>query len=146
MSKYHYDWRSAAIKNYYPMPNDLFNLGLSSSEIAIYSYLVRSENRQTHQCYPSYKTIGEAVGLTPNTVKKYAGSLCERRLITTEHTEVITKAGEKRNGTLLYTILPMAEAIRYHYEQQFHAAEVEQNRQRVKERVEASGQDCLFED
>ncbi len=38
------------IKNYFPLPNELFSLGLNSSEISIYAYLLRCENRETHQC------------------------------------------------------------------------------------------------
>lgn len=76
------------------------------------------EDRETFQCHPSYKTIGEAVGMSNNTVKKYVDGLIEKRLITTEPTSVITKKGEKRNGNLLYTIRPIQEAVEYHYEQQ----------------------------
>lgn len=84
----------------------------------VYTYLMYREDRETFQCHPSYKTIGEAVGMSNNTVKKYVDGLVEKRLITTEPTSVITKKGEKRNGNLLYTIRPIQEAVEYHYEQQ----------------------------
>lgn len=105
-----------AIKNYFPMPNEIFMLGLSPGELAVYSYLMRCEDRKTHQCHPGYKTIGRAVSLSPNTVAKHVNSLCDKRLIDTQHTEVILKSGEKRNGTLLYTIRPIEEALRHFYE------------------------------
>ena len=53
-----------AIKNYFPLPNELFILGLNAGEISVYSYLLYLENRKTFQCWPSYKTIGKAVGMT----------------------------------------------------------------------------------
>ena len=103
---------------YFTLPNEIFWLGQSSGEIAVYSYLLRCENRKTYQCYPSYRTIGQALKMSQNTVRKYVQSLEDKHLISTERTEVITKDGRKRNGTLLYTIRPIAEAIDcFHNEQ-----------------------------
>ena len=86
-------------------------LGLCPGELAVYAYLRRCENRKTHQCWPSYKTIGKAVGMSENTVSKYIGKLVEKGLISAENTSVITRDGKKRNGNLLYTILPIEEVI-----------------------------------
>ena len=107
-----------AIRDYFPLPNELFSLGLSTGEIAVYAYLMYCEDRKTFQCHPSYKTIGNAVGMSKNTVKKYLDSLIEKQLITAEPTSVITQKGEKRNGNLRYTIRPIAEALEQYYEQQ----------------------------
>lgn len=107
-----------SVNHYFTLPNEIFCLGLSSGEIAVYSFLLRCENRKTYQCYPSYKTIGQALKMSKNTVRKYIQSLEDKHLISTERTEVITKDGRKRNGTLLYTIRPIAEAIDcFHNEQ-----------------------------
>ncbi len=104
--------------HYFTLPNEIFCLGLSSGEIAVYSYLLRCENRKTYQCYPSYRTIGKALKMSQNTVSKYVQRLEDKHLISTERTEVITKDGRKRNGPFLYTIRPIREAIDYfHYEQ-----------------------------
>lgn len=84
-----------AIRDYFPVPNEIFCLGLSSGEIAVYAYLLRCENRKTFQCHPSYKTIGNAVGMSKNTVKKYVDSLIEKQLITAEPTSVITQKRRK---------------------------------------------------
>lgn len=35
-------------KHYYLVPNEVFNLGLSSHEIAVYNYLLRCEDRRTY--------------------------------------------------------------------------------------------------
>ena len=58
------------LKNFFPVPNEIFILGLSPGEIAVYCYLLRTEDRQTFQCYPSYEAIGKAVGVSKNTVAK----------------------------------------------------------------------------
>ena len=112
-----------AIRNYFPLPNEIFRLGLTAGELAVYSFLLKCENRETYQCYPSYRTIGEAVGMSRNTVKKHVDSLVEKRLIYTEPTTVTLKDGTKRNGSLLYTIRPIQEAVEYHVEQQMKAFE-----------------------
>ena len=113
------------------LPNELFQLGLDYGELAVYSFLKRCENRKTHQCWPSIKTIGEAVGMSENTVRKYIRQLEERGLITTEPTEVITKTGEKRNGNLLFTLRPIREVIDEHYASQLAELELATERQRV---------------
>lgn len=126
-----------AIKNYFPIPNEVFSLDLTPGEISVYCYLMYRENRETHQCHPSYKTIGKALQMSINTVKKYVDSLREKHLITTEPTEVITRDGIKRNGNLLYTIRPVEEALRYHLEMQLRNAKEEQERLRRIAALEA---------
>lgn len=51
-------------------------------------------------------------------VRKYVQSLEDKHLISTERTDVITKDGRKRNGTLLYTIRPIREALDYFHSEQ----------------------------
>lgn len=100
------------------MLNEIFCLGLSSGEIAVYSYLMSCEDRETYQCYPSYNTIGKALKMSKKTVMKYVKSLEEKCLITTEHTTVTLKSGKKQNGNLRYTIRPIKEAKDYFYRRQ----------------------------
>ncbi len=106
------------IKDYFTLPNEIFCLGLSYGEIAVYSYLLYRENRKSFQCYPSYKTIGTALHMSRNTVSKYIRRLEERELIATEPTAVHTSQGKKLNGNLLYTILPIEQAKQYFYKRQ----------------------------
>ena len=113
------------------LPNELFQLGLDYGELAVYSFLKRCENRKTHQCWPSIRTIGKAVGMSENTVRKYLRQLEERGLIVTEPTEVITKTGEKRNGNLLFTLRPIQEVIDEYYDRQLEELELATERQRV---------------
>ena len=117
MRKNHYQKRDP-IKDYFPLPNEIFYLDLSYGEIAVYAYLLHCENRKSFQCYPSYKTIGEALNMSRNTVCKYVRALEGKELITTEPTNVLTKNGEKLNGNLLYTILPIEKAKQHYYNQQ----------------------------
>ena len=107
-----------ALKNYFPLPNEIFSFNLSSGEIAVYSFLMRCEDRKTFQCHPSYKTIGKALKMSQNTVRKYVAGLIDKKLITAEPTKIRSKDGRKRNGSLLYTILPIEEAVRQNYETQ----------------------------
>ena len=111
-----------SVRDYFPLPKEIFSLGLSAAkeifslglsaaEIAIYAYLLFCEDRQTFQCWPSYRKIGEAVGLSPNTIRKYIRSLEERGLIVTEPTTVTTKDGRTRNGNLRFTIRLIQAAL-----------------------------------
>ena len=104
-------------KNYLPLPKGIYRIGLSAGEIAIYGYLFSLEN-ENYQCWPSYKTIGKAVGMSKRTVMKYIAMLEEKCLIHTERTEVIHKDGLKYNGTLRYTIRPFKDAVDYYHRQQ----------------------------
>ena len=61
-------------KNFVPLPNAIFSLGLSAGELAVYAYLMYCEDRKSHQCWPSYKTIGRVVGMSENTVRICAGA------------------------------------------------------------------------
>ena len=124
-----------AVKNYFPLPNEIFALGLEGGEILVYTYLMYCEDRKTFKCHPSYKTIGEAVGMSKNTVKKYVNALVQKQLIETEPTQVTTKNGRKRNGNLRYTIRPIEEAVQHHFEQQMIRLEEETRRQRALEKL-----------
>ena len=115
---------SKAYKNYFPLPNVIFSLGLSPGEIAVYSYLLYCEDRKTYQCHPSYKTIGQAVGMSTNTVQKYIFELADKGFITIESTSIITKSGQKRNGTHRYTIRPIQEAVNLHHQRQLRKLEL----------------------
>lgn len=120
----HYPKRDA-IKNYFPMPNEIFNFGLRVGEIALYAFLLKCEDRKTFKCWPSYKTICNALSISKNTVRNYIDKLCEKRLIEIEYTYVYTKDGKKRNGNLMYKIRPIQEAINYDFEKQLEKNAIE---------------------
>ena len=125
------------VRNYYPVPKVICQLGLSPGEIAVYSFLLYCENRTTYQCYPSYRTIGEAVGMSRNTVCKYVRSLEEKGLIRTERTTVTLKDGRKRNGSLLYTILPLEQVLAQHNQHQLYLVEMAAERHRAQQKLAA---------
>ena len=120
--------KRSAEKNYFMVPNEIFSIGLDFREISLYSYLLRCENRKTYQCYPSYKTIGHAIGMSENTVAKYVRQLEEKGLIYTEPTLVQSKDGKPLNGNLLYTIRPIPGVLEAFYERQFRQLEEDRKR------------------
>ena len=122
--------KRSAEKNYFMVPNEIFSIGLDYREISLYTYLLRCENRKTYQCYPSYKTIGHAIGMSENTV--------EKGLIYTEPTLVQSKDGKPLNGNLLYTIRPIPGVLEAFYERQFRQAEEAAARYRAAQLLEKS--------
>ena len=105
-------------KNFFSLPNELFFLNIGHGAITVYAYLLYCEDRRTHQCHPSYRTISGAVHLTVSTVMKYITKLADRQFISVENTTYIDKHGMKWNGNNLYTILPIQMAVDYSYQQQ----------------------------
>ena len=63
------------IKNYFPLPNEVFALGLSPGALAVYSYLMYIEDQTTYQCHASYRTIGNLQSVLTNMI--YADELKE---------------------------------------------------------------------
>lgn len=108
--------------NCFTVPNEIYNLGLSMGAIAVYGFLLRLEDRHPgkdqYTCHPSYKTIGGAVGRSARSVAKYVQELVEAALIRTEPTSVTTKDGQKWNGNLRYTVLPIRGAVDLYHERQ----------------------------
>ena len=101
-------------KNYTPLPNEVFSLGLSPGELAVYAYLLYCEDRRTYQSWPSYKTIGRAIHRSKGAVKRYVDGLVVKGLITAEPTSVIMQNSLKKNGNLCYHIRPISEAVKLH--------------------------------
>ena len=125
-----------SVKDYFPRPKEIFSLSLSAAEIAIYAYLLFCEDRQTFQCWPSYRKIGEAVGLSPNTIRKHIRSLEERGLLITEPTTVTTNEGCKRNGNLLFTIRPIQTALQQEYDRQMQQLDEDAARRKYADFIE----------
>lgn len=128
-----------SVKNYFPVPNEVFNLGLHQTEIAIYAYLMRIEDRRTYQCIASYPTIADKLGIAVNTVAKYVAALEEHGLIRTERTEIVTKDGRKLNGCLRYHILPIQNAIDIYHERQLAELELAAAQQKAEAKAEKLG-------
>ena len=131
-----------AVKNYFPLPNEIFDFGLHSTAIAIYAYLMKLEDRDSFTCFPSYQTIAKAVGIgSKTTVAKYVRELENKCLIETEQRKSITKDGMKRDRTLLYHIRPIQEAIDLQNQIRRAQLECELSLQRAKKLAEKKGVD-----
>lgn len=108
---------------FFVVPNEIFQLGLSAGAIATYCYLMSLENRRRGDknrftCYPSYATIGRAIGRSERSVYKYVQELIEAGLVSTEQTKVTTKDGKRWNGNLRFTMLPVESAVALFHERQ----------------------------
>ena len=108
---------------FFVVPNEIFQLGLSAGAIATYCYLMSLENRRRgdknrYTCYPSYATIGRAIGRSERSVYKYVQELIEAGLVSTEKTKVTTKDGQRWNGSLRYTLLDPRRAVELYHERQ----------------------------
>ena len=122
--------------DYFPLPKSIFKLDLSTGEIAIYAFLMYCEDRKTFQCHPSYSTIGEATGMSKNTVKKYVKSLERKGFIYTEPTRVKTRDGRTHNGSLLYTVQPIKPIEEAHFERQIAKANAQYQAKKALEKYE----------
>ena len=123
------------VRNCFPVPNILLDMNLPANAVAVYLYLLRNADRKTNQCHPSEGTIAKRLHLSRNTVAKHVRLLEERGFIVTEHTKIITKNGIKKNGSLLYTIIPLQKVMEQHYEQQFNALERTTERRKAQAKL-----------
>lgn len=78
-------------------------------------------------------------------MRKYVSSLEEKGLIYTEPSTITTRDGRVRNGSLIYTIRPVQEAVElYQQRQLLHAAE-EAEKARIRKRLNQLEQEKLEE-
>ena len=96
----------------FPLPNEVFQLGLKAGDLLVYIYLQYQKGVRSGQCWPSYATIGKAVGMSRKTVQKHIGALVDKGLVQTEETTIRRKNGLVYNGSLLYTLKPIQQVMR----------------------------------
>ena len=125
------------VRNCFPMPNELFLFDLSANALAVYVYLLYRADRRTGQCYPGMPTMARALHLSRSTVLRCIKALEERGLIVTEHTDIVSKHGIKRNGNLRYTLRPIHEVVEIFHARQLSAVERAAERQRVQRKLSA---------
>lgn len=109
---------------------------MSTGEIVVYAFLMYCEDRKTFQCHPSYATIGNATGMSKNTVRKYVESLERKGFIYTEPTKVKTKDGRTHNGSLLYTIQPIKPIEEAYFNRQIAIASARCEAQKALQKYE----------
>ena len=96
----------------FPVPAEVFQLDLECGELLVYIYLHYQKGVRSGQCWPSYATIGKAVGMSRKTVQKHVGSPVNRGLIRVEETVIRRKDGHRYNGSLLYTVKPIQQILK----------------------------------
>ena len=111
------------VKNCFPVPNELLDFDLPGGSIAVYIFLLRHADRRTGQCHPSTATMAKNLHYCRNTVASYVRLLEERGLII------------KKNGSLLYTIIPLQKVMEQHYEHQFNALERTTERRKAQAKL-----------
>ena len=106
-------WLTGEVFNaVFPLPNEVFQLGLKAGDLLVYIYLQYQKGARSGQCWPSYATIGKAVGMSRKTVQKHIGALVDKGLVQTEETTIRRKNGFVYNGSLLYTLKPIQQVMR----------------------------------
>ncbi len=121
--------------NFFSLPNEAFLLALPPSAFLVYAYLLYCEDRGTHRCHPSYRTIAGATGLSLNTAVKSVGVLADKSLIAVERSCWFNEAGLKRNGNNVYTILPTRAAVEDCHQRQMRELEQSAARLRAERRL-----------
>ncbi|WP_440448034.1 helix-turn-helix domain-containing protein [Ruminococcus sp.] len=93
------------IKNFFTLPNEVFCLMLTPSELAVLSYLVRCSD-DTGICYPSIHTIATACAMSDNTVRKCVRKLEDREIISKSGGFRASKFGKEQNTSFIYELNP----------------------------------------
>ena len=118
----------------FSLPNEVFQLGLKSGELLVYIYLQYQKGAHSDQCWPSYATIGAAVGMSRKTVQKHIGTLINKGLVRAEYTSVFVR-GQKVNGNLLYTVKPVEQVFREREKAQLDKLKLAETQRKWDERV-----------
>ena len=93
--------------------------------------IVTSNGARTVRRISAGPTIGISVGMSENTVRKYIRQLEEQELLFTEPTEIMTRAGQKRNRNLHHTLRPTQEVVNAYYDRQLARLEITVMRQKA---------------
>ena len=101
-------------KNFFMLDNNIFNLELDPYEFQIYAYLVSCAGK-SNECWPSYNTIADLLGISTNTVIKKINSLISKRLIQKVNTTSKCKNGKVRTSNNHYYILSFSDAWEYKF-------------------------------
>ena len=97
-------------KNFYMMPNDVFNLGLDPYEFMILSYLVRRMNSDS-ECWLSFKTMSMDLGISISTLEDRIARLENRNLLSVRK---YTGSGKHRNNVYTLWSLENPEVYQNH--------------------------------
>ena len=93
---------------YYRMPHRIFQHGLTPIQFTVYSYLVSCLG-QRDVCWPSYKTISKACGISRNAAIQAIDALLQKRLIDKIPTTRRNVYGHARTSNNEYLIHDLSE-------------------------------------
>lgn len=94
-------------KNYYPVPNDIFDIGLNPSEIVLYALFIKFDKMNHGFFCTDFATIKGCIDLSDKTIKKYISSLENKKIIKIEQSkESIKVYFDKRDMNKNYFLLP----------------------------------------
>ena len=68
-------------KNFFIVPNQIFDLGLKPKEFAVYCCLLRHSDKHTDNCFPSRRLIADECSMDKKTVDSALKELETRGLI-----------------------------------------------------------------
>lgn len=87
--------------NYFTLPNQIFDQGLTASEFVVYSYLARCSDK-SHRCFPSRRTIARQCNISVSTVDKALNGLIDKGLI--DKTSRFDFSKEQQQLSNIYTL------------------------------------------
>ena len=91
----------APTENFFRLPNNIFDIGLSPIQFAIYAYLVSCAGNKGY-CWPSQAKISRATGIGKTSVQEHLKVLQQRQMIAKGKRK--TAAGHLNN---VYTLLDL---------------------------------------
>lgn len=71
-------------KDYFPVPNNIFDMGLTPSEIALYALFLKIDKHNNGFCCIDFLTIKGHISLSDKTIKKYLSTLENKKIIEIE--------------------------------------------------------------
>lgn len=97
-------------RNFFPLPRELFSLGLNMGEVAMYAYLMYKEDREDYSCMVSRTDFRDVMEMSSNKVGDVVRTLEDKHFIHTSRTEVRRWDGKLRNGKLKFRVLMIESA------------------------------------
>ena len=88
-------------ENFFRLPSNIFDIGLSPIQFTIYAYLVSCAGNKGY-CWPSLDTIRRRTGLSISTIQDHLKVLQQRQIISKSKRK--TAAGHRNN---VYTLLDL---------------------------------------
>ena len=88
-------------ENYFRLPNQIFDEGLTVNEFVVYGYLVKCSDK-SHKCFSSRRTIARRCNISVTTVDKALSGLIDKGLI--DKTSRFDFSKEKQQLSNIYTL------------------------------------------